>query len=174
MIFIKQEIQYNNMKTLYSCILAILFLLPIASAASVSRTVSPPAIAPGGTVTVTLSVDVSGAPDYYAIDEMFPSGWTVIDKGEGSIEHSGHWKYVVIENAQNTQLSYTLRAPQQEGTYQFTGEYMFGGMQEEVAITGQSTVAVSSSTMDWTVILIALVAVVLVAFFSIATVRPPG
>lgn len=158
------------MKTIFACIIAALFLLPMVNAASVTRTITPLTVTPGGTVTVTLSVDVSGAPDYYAIDEMYPSGFTVLDKGTGSIEHSGHWKYVIIENAQNTQFTFTLQAPQQEGSYKFTGEYMFGGMTDEVKIAGQDTVVVSASSgadMTWLLVAFLVVIVAVVAVFLI-------
>ena len=113
--------------------------------AGITRTITPVTVAPGGTITVTLSVDVEGKADYYAIDDIYPSGFTVIDKGEGSTEHTGHWKYIVIENAQNTQLSYTLQAPAKEGEYFFSGEYMFGGVGDPVPVAGQSKVYVGSS-----------------------------
>jgi len=158
-------------KTLLPFALAILLLLPMVSAAGVTRILSPPVIVPGGTVTVTLSVDVSGAADYYVIDEIYPSGFTVIDSGPGSIQHSGHWKYLVIEDAQNTQLSYTLQAPSTEGEYSFSGEYMFGGMESTVPISGQSKIYVNSSATDMTggllvllVTVVAVIAIVLVKF----------
>jgi hypothetical protein len=145
-----------------SCILALSFLLPMTSAASVTRTVSPGMVAPGGIATVTLSVDVSGAADFYAVDEMYPSGWTVVDKGSGAIEHKGHWKYVVIENAQNTQLTYTIQAPSEPGTYSFSGEYMFGDMKKAAPIAGQGNVYVGSGDMTMT-LAIALIAIILVS-----------
>ncbi len=141
----------------FSCALAIVFLLPCVSAASVTRTLSPASVAPGGTLAVTLYVDVSGGPDYYAIDDLYPSGWEVVDSGSGSIEHAGHWKYVIIEGAQNTQFTYTLRAPSEEGTYSFSGEYMFGGMGSAVPITGQNTVSVASFSTDTIWILLVVV-----------------
>jgi hypothetical protein len=127
-------------KTLLSSTLVFLFLASLASAASVTRSVSPSSVPYGETMTVSLTVDVSGSAGYYAIDEMYPSGWSVIDAGSGSIEHAGHWKEVVIEGAKNTVYTYTLRAPSQDGIYTFSGEYMFGGMEDTAPISGTETI----------------------------------
>ena len=131
-------------KTVLTCVLASLLIVSVGSAASVTRSFNPTNVAPGGIVEVTLTIDVSGALDYYAIDDMYPSGFSVINDGVGSTEHSGHWKYVVIEDAANTVYKYTLRAPAGTGDYRFTGEYMFGGMQDTVNIAGTNTVYVSA------------------------------
>jgi hypothetical protein len=145
---------------------AVSLLLPMASAASITRSLSPTTVAPGGTVTVTLSVDVSGAADYYAVDDIFPPGFEVISSGSGSIQHQGHWKQVVIEGATNTEYTYTLKAPSEEGIYFFSSdsEYMFGGMTESVAISGQDTITVASQSFDsaWVVLVIVVVAVALI------------
>ena len=137
--------------------LAVAFLLPIASAASVTRTLSSQSVAPGGALTVTLSVDASGG-DYYAIDEIYPAGWGVVDAGAGSVEHAGHWKYVIIEGAQDAQFTYTLMAPMAEGAYSFSGEYMFGGMESATPMAGQSSVTVASFSMDavWMLLLVVI------------------
>jgi hypothetical protein len=144
-----------------------MFILPIISASGVIRTVSPGVAAPGENVTVTLSVDVSGGNDYYAIDEIFPPGWTVIEKGLGSTEHKGHWKYVIIESAKNAQLTYKLQAPQAEGVYSFSGEYMFGGTTEPVPIMGQNTVAVNSSLASTSSLMFIIIAVLVVALAAV-------
>ena len=148
---------------------AVSLLLPMASAASVTRSLSPTTVAPGGTVTVTLSVDVSGAGDFYAVDDIFPSGFEIISSGSGSTQHQGHWKHVVIEGATNTEYTYTLRAPSEEGTYSFSSdsEYMFGGMTESVAISGQDTVTVASQSFDSTWVIIVVVVVVVAGIFLV-------
>jgi len=108
---------------------------------TVVRTLSPATVAPGEIVTVKLSVNV-GSDRYYAIDDVYPSGWEVVDKGEGSIDHSGHWKYVIIADAVNTEFTYTIKAPNQAGTHTFGGEYMFASMEDVVPIKGQGTLTV--------------------------------
>lgn len=144
------------------CLMTILILIPMASAAGVTRSLSSGTVPPGGSLTVTLSVDVSGAGDNYAIDETYPPGWSVKDAGSGSTEHTLHWKHLVLENAQNTQLTYTLIASEEPGTYTFSGEYMFGGMEGTAAISGQDTVSVAPA-MDTTWLLLAAVLVVVAA-----------
>ena len=132
----------NN--ALLSCALAVLFLVPLASAASVTRSFSPAIVSPGGQVTVNLDVDVTGAEDYYVIDEIFPSGWTMMNPGEGITEHPGHWKYVVIEGAENKRFSYILQAPETEGSAEFSGKYMFGGMEDSIDIIGPTDIVVGT------------------------------
>jgi hypothetical protein len=140
----------------------------MASAAGVTRSLSSEAVSPGGSLVVTLSVDVSGASDYYAIDEVYPSGWEVTDAGSGSTKHTGHWKYVVIENAENTQFTYTLKAPSGEGSYSFSGEYMFGGQGSSSPITGQSSVVVSSAADQSQVTLLPAIGIGIILIAAIA------
>ena len=139
--------------------MAILVLIPMASADGVTRSLSSETVPPGGSLTVTLSVDISGAGNNYAIDEIYPPGWGVTDAGSGSTEHPGHWKHLVLENAQDTQLTYILAAPEEPGTYTFSGEYMFGDMEGTAAISGQDTVSVAPA-MDTTWLLLAAVLVI--------------
>ncbi len=90
------------------------------------------------------------------------------DAGPGSTEHSGHWKHIVLENAQDTQLTYTLTAPEEPGTYNFSGEYMFGGTESTSVISGQDTISVaSSSSMNtvWVLFIVVLMSVVVATIF---------
>jgi hypothetical protein len=157
---------------LLTCVFAFSLLIPNALAASVSRTFSSTSVAPGGEVIVTLSVDVSGGADYYAIDEIYPTGFTVADGGIGSTQHAGHWKHVVIQDAANSQFAYRITAPATEGVYEFSGEYMFGGMADPVPITGQSSLTVTTASFNITGIAIAGV-VVLVLVLLVAMKKMP-
>ena len=150
-----------------SCALVLLFLVPLGSAADVTRSLSSETVPAGGTLTVTLTVDVSGANTYYAIDDIYPAGWEVVDSGVGSIKHAGHWKHVVIEDVQDAQFIYTLSAPSEEGTYNFSGEYMFLRMEDTVPITGQDSVSVGGHAPGgnwmipfWVIPLVIVVAVI--------------
>jgi len=162
---INQLTQLYTMRAAYAlfgCLLVAMFLVPMISAAEMSRSLSSTIVAPGGTLTVSIVIDASGA-EYYVIDDVFPEGWEVIDAGVGSAEHQGHWKYVLIEGAVDTEFVYTLRAPSEEGNYSFSGEYMFGGMESSVEITGDSSVVVAESVPivpDTTTIMIILVIVI--------------
>jgi hypothetical protein len=134
-------------RILLSVMLAVLLMIPLAGAVSITRSLSPSQVPPGGDVAVTLTVDVTDAPaPFYAIDEMYPQGFNVTDSGAGSAEHVGHWKTVVIEGAKNVDYTYVMTAPEQEGTYSFSGEYMFGNMEAPVPIAGQDTILVTSET----------------------------
>lgn len=155
-------------KAAITCAMALLFIVPLASAASVTRTLSPSTVSPGGTVTVTLTVDVAGSKEFYAIDDLYPQGWEVTDAGVGSIQHTGHWKHVIISDAVNTQYTYTLRAPTEEGTYSFAGgEYIFGGMEDTVQIAGQDTITVAPQQAGVEVLVIAVIIVIAVVAFLV-------
>jgi hypothetical protein len=110
-------------------------------ALGVTRSLSSQSVSPGGALTVTLSVNVGDA-DNYAIDDTYPPGWHLTDAGTGAADEQGHWKQVVIDNAQNARFTYTLRAPSEKGTYTFSGIYMLDGMSAEAAIMDQDTVVV--------------------------------
>jgi hypothetical protein len=106
------------------------------------RSLSKSAMTPGQDLKVILKVFLPEDVDYYAIEERLPDGWTVSDPGDGSSDHAGYWKYVIIEGAVDTQLTYTVTTPNEEGDYSFEGTYMFEGMDEEAAISGDSAVTV--------------------------------
>ena len=145
----------KTINAIIATLFIISFLAPSASAASVTRSISPSTVSPEGTFEVTLKVDVSGGGGYYAIDDVYPTGCTVVSSGIGSTEHSGHWKHVIIQDAVNTEYKYTLKAPKETGSHSFSGEYMFGGMEGAAAISGQSIVSVTvTPTIDttWTLI----------------------
>jgi hypothetical protein len=157
----------NN--ALLSCALAVLFLVPLASAASVTRSFSPAVVPPGGQVTVNLNVNVTGAADYYVIDEIFPSGWTMIDPGEGITQHSGHWKFVVIEGAENKIFSYVLQAPETKGSAAFSGKYMFGGMEDSIDIEGPTNIVIETEAIDMNLVVGILIVIVVAVFLYLVT-----
>ncbi len=149
-----------------------------AFAGTVTRTLSPTTVAPGADLAVTLTVSVSGDETFYAIDELVPAGWTVKDSGTAAADHSGHLKWVVIQNATNTSYNYTLTAPSTTGQTAISGNTMFKGMDTEEAIGGQTSVTVSSGltpgpgpspglspapTIDWTIVLAGIVLIALAA-----------
>jgi len=149
-------------------ILTLLLILPMASASTITRTL-PASASPGNLVSVTLDISITGGETYYIVDEMVPNGWTVADEGTGDSTDPGHVKWVVIQNARNTQYTYQARAPQTEGTYSFSGIYMFEGMKTEGTIGGQSSIAVAqaspfSSLGSWVVVPIIMIAAVILSF----------
>ena len=70
---------------------------------------------------------------YYAIDEVIPSGITVVNPGTGNASSAGHLKWSVIQNASSTSYSYIATA-NTAGTYNFAGTYMAEGMTVEAAV----------------------------------------
>jgi hypothetical protein len=133
-------------------IVMILFLCQLVYGQyDVTRSLSATEVEGGQTVDVTLSVDVGSNPtaDAYAIDEIYPSGWTVVANSLDSTAHTdetGHIKWVVIgernsndydcsgdvlefckSSIVDTDYTYTITAPSTENTYTFSSnvEYAF-------------------------------------------------
>jgi len=109
--------------------------------ATVTRSVSPLAVAPGGIVTVTLSVDVVSGQRYYVLEEKPPAGWEIVDTGGLVKDSQGYLKYVQLENAADKVYTYTIRAPVETGEYAFSGLYQAEGMGEPAAMGGSLSVA---------------------------------
>ena len=131
-------------KFVATAFLAILFLMPLASASTVTRSFSKSSVLPGETVTVTLGVAVTGGETHYIIDDAVPQGWSIINPEPGV--EAGHFKTVVIQGAASTSYTYDVTAPQAEGPYTFSGTYMFEDMSAEGSIGGQDTIPVQSAS----------------------------
>lgn len=119
-----------------------------AFASTVTRSFSATSVAANGTITVTMTVDVTGTETYYAIDETIPSGWAITSAGTGDTTQSGHIKWAYLSQtvvAPDTTYAYTVRAPATAGTYVFSGIYMFEGMSTQTTIAGQTTVTVTGT-----------------------------
>ncbi len=142
------------------------FLLSLVYYASsvdytVTRTVNTTQVVVDGTVEVSLYVDVGNPPnmaDAYAIDDVYPSGWTVVDPGSGSTNHTGHIKWVVVgistsssyscsgldscvDPMQDVTYRYILQAPSSPETATISGKYMFD-VQSSEQNTGSTTIEV--------------------------------
>ena len=124
---------------------SLLLLIPAVDASSVDRTFAKTAVAPGETVTVTLGVAITGGETFYLIDDLVPSGWTVVSSDTGDFTDPGHVKWAVIQNAVNTSYTYHVRAPETAGRYAFSGKYMFERMTAEGQIGGQQDITVISA-----------------------------
>jgi len=124
--------------------LLLLFLIPLASASGVTRSFSKSPVSTGETVTVTLGVSVTGAETYYLIDEAVPQGWTIINPDPAT--QAGHFKVAVIQGAKSTSYTYEVKAPALEGTYTFSGTYMFEGMKSQDPIGGQQEITAGTGS----------------------------
>ena len=116
----------------------------LGDGSSVERSISQQSVAIGGGVNVTLHITI-GADNhtYYAIEEVFPDGWNLIDEGGGSVTgNSIRWFYLGDRNANNASYNYKLSAPSTAGTYSFSGQYFIEGMNNETEINGVNTLTV--------------------------------
>lgn len=132
-------------KTVVGAIL-LLAMIAIASASAqdVCRDLPDGSLAPGSTATVTLTVTVDGA-DFYAIDEVLPAGWEIVDAGGGNTADPGHIKWIALQNAEDTTYTYQVRVPEgaAEGTYTFSGDFQMQGMDNPAPISCDSSVEVA-------------------------------
>jgi hypothetical protein len=131
----------NGKFTIPVCILSFLLLVSLSQASSVTRSL-PSAVSVSQNVVVNLTVSITLGETFYAIDEVYPSGWTIVSSGGGDINQSSHIKWVITSGASNTVYTYTIRAPSSSGTYTFSGLYMFENMSQETAIAGSTQVTV--------------------------------
>jgi hypothetical protein len=132
-----------NKKHILAPLIALLFLVPLAGASSINRTL-PLTVNPGETVKVRLDIAITAGETYYLLDETVPQGWIVTDPGSGDSSDPGHVKWAIIQNAASTTYTYEVRAPTEPGTYAFSGKYMFEGMKQEVTVGGQQAITVSA------------------------------
>ena len=128
------------------CILFLAFLAQSCQASTVSRTFSKTTASPNENINVNITVSITVPQDaYYAIDESYPSGWTVMST-DGDLNQSGHIKWAIMQGAVSTIHTYVIRASATPGPYTFSGLYMFNSTYpDERAISGASQVTVGSS-----------------------------
>jgi hypothetical protein len=124
--------------------LVLVFLMPLVSASTVTRSFSNNSVLPGETVSVMLDVAVTGGETYYLIDESVPQSWIILNPDPET--EPGHVKWAVFQGTSSTSYTYEAKSPQSGGTYEFSGKYMFEGMDAEGSIAGQNTVKVQAAT----------------------------
>lgn len=109
-----------------------------------------PSVEPGEALSVTLHVETEGdAVDFYTLDEIYPTGWTVIDDGGLRTDTPGHLKIVVLSGVEDTDYTYILEAPLEPGLYSFQGIFQFQGDASERTIEGDTEVTIGcESTVD--------------------------
>jgi hypothetical protein len=89
------------------------------------------------TITVNLTVDVETTAGTLLIDEVVPSGWTVVSTtNEGDYATlAGHIYWMKLSSVTDATYSYTIQIPADaSGTYTFNGTYMFDTMEPDNAI----------------------------------------
>jgi len=132
-------------KFVAAAFLALLFLMPLASASTITRSFSKASAYPGETISVTIDVAVTGGETYYILDETVPAGWAIVNPDPET--EAGHMKWAVIQGAASTSYTYQIIAPQSEGSYTFSGKYMFEGMKTEGSVGGQNMITVQSAAL---------------------------
>ena len=88
---------------------------------SATRSFAPATVAPGGNVTVT--IDVNGFGDFGRVTETLPSGFTFVSSS-ATANPSGNQVAFLVAGGKS--ITYTVTAPDAEGTYAFTGTYTAG------------------------------------------------
>ena len=122
----------------------VVFLAVFVSAGTVTRSFNHDPTYASGQVVVTLTIDVAAGENFYVIDEVFPSGFTVTNTGGASTLTAGHLKWAVYSGVQDTTLSYTLNVPATTGSYAFSGSYAFQGATATSIIGGDPSLQITS------------------------------
>ena len=119
-----------------------LMILPaVFASGSVSRSFSTSTFCNDREFNVILTVDVVGE-SFYAIDEVVPPGFDIVNSGGGdSVTNPPHLYWTVLQNAQDTTFTYTLRAPESPTPAQFGGTYGFENRTES-PILGTTQISV--------------------------------
>ena len=134
---------------LLATLLATLFAMgafPVAQAQdathSATRSISPNPVIAGGTVTVTITL--SDYPLGGVVEEAYPSGYTLADKGDFTPRGDG-LAYIIFSGGTSSTVSYTLTAPMTPGeSPAFSGTFVSNKV--PVDIGGDSTVTVSAGS----------------------------
>ena len=103
--------------------------------------------AAGSVITVSLDTTV-GSATFYGIDEMVPSGWTVISASNAGdfTSDPGHVKWAITSGAADIVYTYTVQIPvAASGTYAFSGVFEMEGMSSDSAISCDSSVIVGTT-----------------------------
>jgi hypothetical protein len=107
------------------------------------------------TITVNLTVDVVTTAGSLLIDEVVPSGWTVVSAtNDGDYATlAGHIYWTKLSNVVDATYSYTIQIPADaSGTYTFDGTYMFDTMTDYAIIHGDTELTVGAELPEPTLI----------------------
>ncbi|PXF60603.1 MAG: hypothetical protein C4B59_08775 [Candidatus Methanogaster sp.] len=99
------------------------------------------------TITVNLAVDVETTAGSLLIDEVVPSGWTVVSAtNDGDYATlAGHIYWTKLSSVTDATYSYTIQIPADaSGTHMFGGTYMFDTMAADAIIHGDTEITVGT------------------------------
>jgi hypothetical protein len=103
--------------------------LDFSDGIGVQRTLSSEEVAPGETLTVTLTTKVGGS-NFYIIEEYPPSSthqaenWDIVSDGGGASNDFRILKWAIYKNVYDRTITYTIKAPETPGSYYFEGYFM--------------------------------------------------
>jgi len=120
-------------------ILIIAYNLFGTSENAVIRSFSKSVVSPGEEIVVIFKVNLLDEQTYYLISEDVPEEFEIVDGEHNQINQI---RLAVIQDAKSTSYKYVMKAPSEEGSYLFNGEYAFEGMTDASPITGQNEIIV--------------------------------
>ncbi|MFP4111529.1 MAG: hypothetical protein ACLFPQ_03170 [Candidatus Woesearchaeota archaeon] len=97
----------------------------------------PDEVSAGEIFTVTLDIRLTEEQTYYLLEDMIPNGFSLVDSDKNKV------KLIEIQNAESTIEEYSVTAPEEPGTYSFSGEYAVEGMADPEAIMGKTSIVVN-------------------------------
>ena len=122
----------------------VLIIVGVERENTIKRDVQKKNAKPGEIITITLDVSVKDDQTYYALEEYVPKDWVIVDSGGGASSDPHILNWVVFQNAQDTTHTYTVKAPNQEKDYTFSGIYIFNDLTEPTPIKGDTLIKVNS------------------------------
>jgi hypothetical protein len=130
----------NKTQIIFALLFSIL-LVSSVSALTAVRSFSDNSILVSETITVSITVDATGAT-VYGVDEFVPTGWTVSNINEAGSISNGKISWLFLDNT-NRVLTYKATAPASSGTYNFNGNFTDGTTLSP--ITGAKQVTVNNA-----------------------------
>jgi hypothetical protein len=136
-----------NKKHFGLILLLLLYFSTTIFASTITRSL-PDSVISGQRFTVTLAVTLTNSDDYYLLEEKYPSQFIASNPSNDGGLSGGAVKWVELQGATSTILTYELVAPQEKGTYSFSGKYYVGHgatSSQELTVDGETTISVSDS-----------------------------
>jgi uncharacterized protein YcnI len=134
-------------RKIFLLIMMVLMTASLVTAGSVTRSFNPSTAERGGTVVVTLNVDVEAGDSFYAIQENIPAGWTVTSAtpvGNSDLDFTSDVSRFLVTRLNNPVdviYTYTLNVPASaSATTTFSGDVGFG--ETSISIVGSTSLAV--------------------------------
>ncbi len=111
--------------------------------AGVVRTLSKTVVSPGEEFSYTLSIRPGGNITYWLFNDGFPEELEYLSNEGGFFnEDSYEFKEVELKDMSDMEFMVSLKAPQEKGTYTWSGRYFFEGDEDGEPIAGDSQIQV--------------------------------